>query len=436
MTEIVPLDESPDPLRFVRQIANAPQAVNVASNFGIQLLGVITAVITARLLGPVGRGAVAVAVVWVSLFQSVLYMNIPEAVAFQTARDVDAFNRWRAAGLVNATILGVIAAAIGYFTLPRLLPSNTGAELLHASRCFLVSIPLFFVTVTWYSSYAGRHRFHRFAAMRLCHPFFYLLFIGAFFIFARVTPFNVLMANVAAHVSVLGALVADTLTSGESFSLKVDLDTLRVLFVRGASFHLTTIFIVLLPRLDQFVVSKRFGLADMGIYAVAATVAGAQGLVANGFSQIVTPIVAASPADSAAGKLVQQFRWALVCSALMGVVIVLVAPIVVPIVFGRDFAHATSVIGVLTPGYVAFGLNSVLSMGLRGLDRPFAGTVASAFAAAAFLALAPLFVSFGVTGIATAFAVANVATVVGLVIFVSTKYGIPIRAFALGAKAR
>ena len=101
----------------------------LATNAAILLCGLLTGVLSARLLAPEGRGALAAVLFWPHLITSLALFSLPAAVIFRRARpDIDrarvaATAAWLALGL---SALGALA---GWLALPFLLRGSAAAPL-------------------------------------------------------------------------------------------------------------------------------------------------------------------------------------------------------------------------------------------------------------------------------------------------------------------
>lgn len=405
-----------------------PQTLTALANALIQVFTLVSAVLVARFLGPTGRGEVAVVVVWVALFQTLFSLNIPEAVTFLRARRSFGDRSLAGTGAASAGFMGISAVLAGLAALPYLM-RGAPPRVIEEAQWYCLSVPLCYVTVTLYSELSGDQHFRLYNIFRTLHPVGYCIGIGLLASSRTLVPATVLLANAVAHLGVLSIWLAMNRPTWPQRRPWADISREgRTLFRTGLSFHGTTVVLVLLTRLDQYAVAHDFGLYDVGLYAVAATVASAHSLIANAFSQIVTPIIASRDRSVAVPLLVKQLKRAAVWSCAAAVGVATISPFLVPLLFGEAFRPAVRLVWLLTPAYLAAGLATLLGLGLRGLDHPHAATAAGGGAAAAFCVVWFLLRRHArLDHVAIALDLAQALMLAGLVLFLKRTYRLTFR---------
>lgn len=400
-----------------------PQIGTGLANAVIQVITLVSGVLTARVLGPTGRGEVAVVLVWVSLFQTLLSLNIPEAVTFLRARRLFGDRSLAGSGAASAGVMGITAVLVGIACLPYLMKGSP-VRVISEAQWFCLSVPLWYVTVALYSELSGEQNFAVYNIFRTLHPAGYCIGLGLLASTGHLAPATVLLASAVAHLGVLSAWLGVMKPTWRGHPSWAEFrGEVRALFRTGLSFHGTTVVLVLLTRVDQYAVARDFGFADVGIYAVAATVASTQVMISSAFSQIVTPIIAAKERSVAVPLLLRQFKRAARWSSVAAVAVAATSPFLVPLIFGEAFRPAVRLVWLLTPAYLAVGLATLLGLGMRGLDHPHVATVAGCGAAAVFFAvwifLRP---NVKLVDVAIALDTAQVLMLVGLIMFVKRSY--------------
>jgi O-antigen/teichoic acid export membrane protein len=87
-------------------------------------------------------------------------------------------------------------------------------------------------------------------------------------------------------------------------------------------------------------------------------------------------VAAALTIEAKRAEAIATFRLALVLHLVTAFGIVVLAGILVPAIYGNEFAAAVPIVRVLALGMVAASLRQVLADSLRGLGRPLTGTIA------------------------------------------------------------
>ena len=97
-------------------------------------------------------------------------------------------------------------------------------------------------------------------------------------------------------------------------------------------------------RLDQVIMAPLVSSHQLGLYAVAVTVAGLTSTLAGAMSTVSLPRFAQESSITDPGRIV---RTGIVAVAAMAVALALISPIAVPLLFGSEFARAYPMILVL-----------------------------------------------------------------------------------------
>jgi O-antigen/teichoic acid export membrane protein len=154
---------------------------------------------------------------------------------------------------------------------------------------------------------------------------------------------------------------------------------------------------------------------DLGVYAVALTLAGLVGAVSGAFETVAFPAIRASAPGDAARVLAWAVRRTVLVTGALGLAVAATAPLVVDRVFGAGFEGAVPVTRILVVGGVLAGIGHVLRAGLRGLDRPLLAATAdlASLTVVAILSLV-LVPAHGIQGAAVAAVVAPAAMCLSL----------------------
>jgi len=164
-----------------------------------------------------------------------------------------------------------------------------------------------------------------------------------------------------------------------SFGVAIDVEVLRSLLAKGLVFSLALLVYKLVYRVDMLLVEAFMETADVGIYS--------QGV---GLIELVLRVPSALSAvifsHSAASTDAEQFRLRmrrivtrvipLLAVASLGLCVV--APWLIPFLFGEAFLPSVPVVWVLAPGMVAIGVFQLIVSDFNGRGQPEVGLAAAA----------------------------------------------------------
>ena len=131
-----------------------------AASAAIRCLGVVSGVLAARLLGPTGRGELAVILSLPLLLVQIGELELPRSLAYETSRVGEIPRPLIATSFWVGLCLGCLQALVLALALPFYLPADK-LHLLSASRWFMLYLPAMLVADTLMGSDQGKGRFGR-----------------------------------------------------------------------------------------------------------------------------------------------------------------------------------------------------------------------------------------------------------------------------------
>lgn len=380
------IDAKPAQTRFSNRRAYGQ---TFAATAAIRCMGVVSGVLAARLLGPEGRGELAVIIFLPMLLVSLGELELPRSLAYEVSRVEEiprgalATSFWLAAGL------GLVQAVLLAVLLPWYLPADK-LHLLSDSRWFVVYLPATLITTTLLGSDQGRGRFGRFSVLLALPGVFYVTGIVVAWARGHVSPGTFAAALLAA--TLLVTVVRTQMDWGAISPRLADWTTARRLLRRGLSFYLPTVASFALYRADMFILVRLASSEAIGLYAVAQAIALGQIGAINPFVQVGFSAVAGeTDPRKALEKLGRHFRLAQLAVVGVGLVAVAATPWVVRLMFGARFIGAVTTSYLLIGATAVWGVEQVLEQGLRAAGHPSPGIVSN-------LAGLVLLVGLGVPG--------------------------------------
>jgi O-antigen/teichoic acid export membrane protein len=401
------------PRRFSNRRAYAQ---TFAATAAIRCLGVVSGVLAARLLGPAGRGELAVIIFLPMLLLTLGELELPRSFAYEVSR-VDEIPRsmiatsfWLAAGL------GGLQALLLAAVLPLYLPADK-LHLLAASRWFMVYLPAAYITFTLMGSDQGRGRFGRFSVLLSLPGALYVVAILAAWASGRVSP-AVFAAGILAGTLIVAAVRTQMDWNAISRTLP-DWTTAQRLLKRGLSFYLPAVASFALFRADMFILVRLAPSEAIGLYAVAQAIAMGQIGAVNPFIQVGFSAVAGETEPRRALQtLTRHFRLAQLAVISVGLLTAATTPWLIRLMFGEQFTGAATTAYFLIGSTVLWGMEQVLEQGLRAAGHPRPGIVSNLLGLAVLVGLGvPACVRYGIAGLASASLAAQILNLVVLIGF-------------------
>ena len=372
-------------------------------------------VIIARALGPEMRGEYAAVTAWFGVALLIGGMGQPAALCFHVASDPDNARSYVATSRTLMLVTGIAALIVGVLLAPLLARGN--AELTLAYRIAFATMIVPFVGFSYTFSLQAKN-LHWWNEVRVSQPVLSLAFL--------IVLWRLRMLTLTAALIVLALTLLLQLAWAyhrcQSAGLapgRAEARFVRPLVGYGIAQIAALTPAVLNSDLDQLVLSQAVSPAILGRYAIAVSCSLLPIPLVSAIGYVAFPRLASR---QRVDGLVGRMQWLGIlgggCAAVIALVpLDLVAPWLIPRVFGPGYAGVVPLLWLLSPAGVFLGCNQVVGDVLRGRKRPIvvarAQGLAAVFTVILLVALLPL---VGVYGAAIASAVAyGVALVMMLI---------------------
>lgn len=366
--------------------------------------------ILAKVLGPEGTGAYAVALLLPSLMSQIFNMGLASAnVYYLSSHRYPLAQIWAASRdlILLMAVLGLaLGAAIILVGGATLFPGVPRTALLTALLIFPTSL----ITGVTISFFMALQDFRAYNTGVLIQPA--IAFIGTCLLWlaGQISLLHVLFVVVFSHalalVLALVLLGKRTPLGASSTSSK---SYLRDAVAYGMKAYVGNMLAFLNYRLDLFLVNLLVGPEGAGIYSIAVRLSEQLWMISQATKTVIFPRLSAMVNDDEGKKRFTQFMARLVLwSTLAGALLLAaISKPLIALLFGPAFSDANMVLNVLLPGLVLFACAQVLSNDLASRGRVdinlyLAGLVLI-INTGANLALIPL---LGIVGAATATTIA------------------------------
>jgi len=386
--------------RIGRQVAGTA-GCNVVSAAAAGLGGIIVA----RALGPELRGEYAAVTAWFGVALIAGSMGQPAALCFYVAHDPDNARGYVATSRAMMLVTGTVALAGGILAAPLLGRGDTTLTMAYRIA-FATSIVAFVGASYTFSLQARNLRWWN--TVRVSQPALSLACLAVLWRLRLLTLTSALIVLAVTMILQLGwayyrCRSAD-LAPGHAQTRLV-----RPLAGYGASQIAAVTPAVLNAQLDQLVLSQVVPAAVLGRYAIAVSFTLLPVPMVSAIGNVAFPRLAARYHLDDATRRMQWLGIAgsACAAAALLVPLALVAPWLVPWVFGHGYAGAVPLLRVLVPAGVLMACNQVTGDVLRGRKHPLAVARAEGLAAVfTVVLLAALLPVVGVYGAAIASTVA------------------------------
>ncbi|MEJ7784693.1 MAG: oligosaccharide flippase family protein [Solirubrobacteraceae bacterium] len=324
------------------------------------LLAFVTGPVQARVLGPEGRGEIAVILTVLTLAPIVLDVGLSDFVARERARGRDL-----------GTVLGTtLPLAVG-FALVGVILAVPVSDLLGQGRPLveryvritMFAMPLWVAGWMLIGAARGEQRWSILYRQRALTVIASAIAIVGLTLLGRLTVESLAIAMLV--ITLPGIAVALPVLRGVE-TWRFDRKLVRPALAFGSRSWVTVISSQGNYRLDQLVMAAVVPSRELGLYAVAVGFTSVVSSFVSSVSLALMPRVAQEGGQSVP-RIVRVSTLVLVCGLAATA---LLAPLVVPLLFGSEFKDAVPLVMVLVLGSFCIGISLILGSALQGYGRP------------------------------------------------------------------
>jgi len=373
------------------------------------LLALATSALIAQQLGPEGRGAYGLFVLSAALGAMILGLGIGNATIYYLNKGELSVREALAAAhtvtLGAALVSALCVAAIAPWAGGAVFGNDVSPWLLIAAIPAILYLQLLRLLLQ------GLNRFVDLGVTTVGQQAVLLTLVTASILLAdpTATTFVVMLIGASAAASLYALLRLGLGHVDLGTVLPPRWDVLRRLARFGVQGEAGNVLQLLNYRMDQYLVRAFVSLAGVGIYAVAASLTEGVFIIANAVALVLMPRLTSADPEEAAWIAPVAARNTVLVATGVSIAMAVLAPVLIPPIFGQAFEDSVQALWLLLPGTVALAGSKVLTSYIFSQGRPLVNTaitgVGLVVTIAADLALIPW---LGVNGAAVASSLAYI----------------------------
>lgn len=342
-------------------------AMSMARGYGV-LLSLGTLFVSARLLGPVGRGEFAAAMAWAALFATLCNLSLGQALQHRlqsaTVRPTLAEQLGTLGGLAAILSALALAAATAMYLL-------TDGALFKGLRPSLMVIAMASVPLLIWEQYASNVLAASAQTGLLNRAQYWGRSAGflLFFLLVMALGWGVagaLLSQLFGQLLVT-AMVAWSLWQLAGRSLRWARREVKPLLGAGTVIHLTTVSAFLLDQVSVLLINNYLGKQDVGYYQLAQQMVGLLLIVPQSALMIIYGGLASSGPDQFWPRQRQLAKRLLAGLAVLSLLAWALAPTMIALVAGPAFAPSAAMFRALLP--TVLGISLALLMTPQWISR-------------------------------------------------------------------
>jgi O-antigen/teichoic acid export membrane protein len=390
----------------------------------VAALSLANVLITARALGPTGRGELAFLTTVALLTSALASLGVEEANGNLAALEPRSRRSLATNSVLFAVVLGLGAAAI-VAGLVAAFPRLAGGSDPNLRMVAYAAIPILIVQIYFQFLVRADYGFALTNTASLLGPIVSVVINGAFVAAGRITVETALIAWLFGQACGVGLLFWYVARKGAGFGKPQTRLALRAVGF-GVKAHGGRVMKTGNYRLDQWFLGALAGPRELGLYSVAVAWSEAVFYLPEALGMVMRPDVVRASRREAGAQVARVFRIALLFTIPFVVALVVAAPILCVTIFGADFRGSIDDLRMLAPGALGIVALKLLANALTAQRKPMLGNVAIAIAFGATIALDVLLIpSYGGFGAAVASTLAYSAGGVAVAVIFARSLRVP-----------
>jgi O-antigen/teichoic acid export membrane protein len=379
---------------------------------------VAISIITARYLGPAGRGTLALLILIPIIAVTFGRLGVGHSINFYASKVPK--DRLISTSLVLSVLVGLVFSIVSIpliLLLRNLFFKGISTPLMLLACSF---IPFAFLQDYLPSIFQGFYKIKRRNLLVAAFPFFNLVLLVVLVIRLKMSLWGAVIAYAGTNVIIVIISLFLVLKELEIKKIRPDFHLMKTLLTYGLQSHIGLIFKELNYRGDMLLVSYFLNPAAVGYYATAVNIAELLWKLPEAVGTVLLPKISSMDIKEAKVFTPLVFRTMLIPMAVMCLAVLFAGKYIIVIAFGREFLPAVPVLALLLPGILAMAFWKIIANTLIGLGYAIKYSITSGVALVFMVVFDVILIpKIGLKGAAVASSISYlVATVLIIVLYV------------------
>lgn len=376
-----------------------------AANLMIMVLSTMTAIVTARLFGVVGKGEFSAILFWPTLLAGLVGFGLPTSLIYNMKTNPGKGAEYVRAGFLFQIVVSGLAGIVAWFYLPIWLGNYPPAVVEIAQWYTFLTLPMLLAVNLLSALTQSMDKFNLYNGLRLYVPLSNLLGLLALW---AAGGLNLSSAAFIYFVTSLMVVFWSLYRLRRNFKFNwfgkfADRMALKSLFGYGGRVFGVELLGTLYSQCDKIIILTLLTPREFGLYTVVYTLSRVFNVVQMAISNVIFPKVTGTDQQRIMATVCRAFRLSLVLMSIAVIPGIIIGRFLLGILFGQQFLEASTAFYLLSLECIIGGGSWILASSFNAMGRP--GLVAARQAAALAITVGFIFVFaplYGLNGIAFA----------------------------------
>lgn len=375
-----------------------------AVNLLVMILSTLTAIVTARMFGVVGKGEFSAILFWPTFLAGVVGFGLPTSLIYNMKRTTGKGAEFVRAGFLFQVPVSVFAGFIAWYSMPVWL-GNYPAAVVDMARWYTVAVlPLLLAINLLVALAQSVDNFKVYNGVRLFVP---LLNVAGLVVLWAAGNTRLDSAALVFFVTTTGVVIWALVKLRHELSLnwfrKIETASVRRLFGYGSRVFGVDLLGTLYSQFDKIIILSMLTAKELGLYTVVYALSRMFNVVQMAITNVIFPKVTGLSKEKIIETVGRAFRLSLILMTIIVIPSMFIGRYLMGILFGQQFLEASTALYLLSFECVLGGGSWILAASFNAMGRPGLVLVRQIIALALTIGLCFLFTPlYGLNGIALA----------------------------------
>lgn len=383
------------------------------------VLGGVTGIILARVLGPTGKGNLTLLLTIPTLVFATINMSVGISLSYHSGKENQ--DDVIVNGFVMMFILGLFGTLITtLFVLANHSNLFPGIE----EQLIVVALILVFLVFLYQfitESLLALYRVFELNVVLIIRP---TLYLGLVIILVVVKQFGIFGALLATGAGFLLTIVAGFIILKRyiNFSIfYINLELQRKIISYGLKVHVGKVLQALSSRLDYFIIAIMLDTAAVGYYSLATSLGEMLLILPASVQEVLIPRLMRYQDENRDNLVRISNRMVLFFMVLTCISVAIIGKPLIIFLYGVEFSPSYNILVLLLPGVLAYSSSRLLGVDINALGKPLLGSLASGVALVILVVFDLIAIpQFGIIGAAWGYSLAYLGGMLTILLLYTT----------------
>lgn len=398
------------------------------TNVVVLVLTTLTSILTARLLGVVGKGELAAVLFWPMFLSGLLSLGLPTSLIYNLKKDAEHAADYIKLCMLVLLPLGALAGIIAWFFIPVWLEQYSGTAIRIAQLFTLVMMPLQLSVVILSALSKALDQFQIYNGLKWNPPLLNVIGLGGLWLLGSLNLLSSALVYLFTTIIVLFYCI-NSLKKHISFQPKgLSRTRAKPLFSYGIKVYGLELLGTLYTQADKIIIISLLSPRDFGLYTVIFSLSRIFNAVQNAISEVIFPKVTGKEPGVIIATVSRAFRTSMFIMTVILIPSLVIGKYLIGLLFGSPFLAESSTFYILSLECIIGGGSWILASSFNAIGRPgmvlIRQIIAITITVSLFFVMAPL---FGLTGVALALLTGGMVRLIITLLQLPRVFGVPLK---------